>query len=92
MQAEQLRGCQSDKTDIHISNPFTVIEESRLKCNSRPRPPDSLPIPKLDMGRHQIYFLPPLTRGRKCDIAFTIVCRKTYKSIKHTVAGPINMY
>lgn len=49
MQAEQLRGCQSDKTDIHISNPFTVIEESRLKCNCRPRPPDSLPIPKLDM-------------------------------------------
>lgn len=48
MQAKQLHGCQSDKTDIHISNPFTVIEESRLKCNCTP-PPDSLPILKLDM-------------------------------------------
>lgn len=42
MQAEQLHGCQSDKTDIHISNPFTVIEESGLKCNCRPRPPPTL--------------------------------------------------
>lgn len=42
-QAEQLRGCQSYMTDMHISNPFTVIEESRLKCNCRLRPPVSTP-------------------------------------------------
>lgn len=47
-QAEQVHGCQSDKTDIHISNPFTVIEESRLKCNCRPRPPRLFAHPKLN--------------------------------------------
>lgn len=96
-QAEQLHGCQSDKTDVHISNPFTVIEESRLKCNCRPRPPPLASLPKTEhgqllMGLHQIYFWPPLTRGRKRDIAFTTVCGETYKSITHAVTGPINMY
>lgn len=97
MQAEQLRGCQSDMTDIHISNPFTVIEESRLKCNCRLCPPVSFPTQTWTrttavMGLHQIYFWIPLTSGRKRGIAFTIVCGETYKSITHAVTGPINMY
>lgn len=50
MQAEQLRGCQSDMTDIHISNPFTVIEESRLKCNYK-LCPLSLSPPKPEHGQ-----------------------------------------